>query len=146
MDRFPHELSGGQAQRVAIARALIMKPAVLVCDEAVAALDNTIKRDILALLKKEQDKSSLSVLFISHDLGVVRQISDRVLVLYMGRIVEEAETTRLFARPQHPYTRAMIDAVPVADPTVAPPAAIRGEASSLSSPPEGCVVRLRFPN
>ena len=144
MDRFPHELSGGQAQRVAIARALIVKPSVLVCDEAVAALDNTIKRDILALLKKEQDQSNLAILFISHDLGIVRQISDRVIVLYMGHIVEEAETETLFSRPGHPYTRALIDAIPVADPDAqVMHEPISGEVSSLSDPPSGCVFHPR---
>jgi peptide/nickel transport system ATP-binding protein len=144
MDRFPHELSGGQAQRVAIARALIAKPAVLVCDEAVAALDNTIKRDILSLLQREQEKTHLSLIFISHDLASVRQISHRVLVLYMGRVVEVGATDELFARPQHPYTRALIDAVPVADPLAAPQrTAISGEVSSLLEPPPGCVFNPR---
>jgi oligopeptide/dipeptide ABC transporter ATP-binding protein len=144
MDRFPHELSGGQAQRVAIARSLIANPSVLVCDEALAALDNTIKADILALLLREQKKAQLSLIFISHDLASVKQISDRVLVMYMGRVVEAAPTDELFARPQHPYTRALIDAVPVADPLAAPQrTAVSGEVSSLLEPPPGCVFNPR---
>jgi peptide/nickel transport system ATP-binding protein len=116
LERFPHELSGGQAQRVAIARALVLDPAVIVCDEAVAALDGTVRRAVLELLLEEQERSGLSLVFISHDMGVVRQVAHRVLVMYMGRVVELADNERLFYRPRHPYTRSLIDAVPVADP------------------------------
>jgi oligopeptide/dipeptide ABC transporter ATP-binding protein len=144
LGRHPHELSGGQAQRVAIARALILKPAVLICDEAVASLDATVRQGILALLAEEQRRSALSIIFISHDLDVVRRISHRVLVMYMGRVVELAENAALFSRPRHPYTRALLDSVPVPDPSV-PPAepALAGEAPSIFDQPSGCVFHPR---
>src|SRR5690606_37908120 len=113
LQRFPHELSGGQAQRVAIARALVLDPAVIVCDEAVAALDGTVRRAVLQVLLEEQERTGLSLVSISHDMGVVRQVAHRVLVMYMGRVVELANNEQLFDRPRHPYTRALIDAVPV---------------------------------
>jgi oligopeptide/dipeptide ABC transporter ATP-binding protein len=142
--RFPHELSGGQAQRVAIARALIVNPKVLVCDEAVAALDGSVRRQILALLRREQDDTGLSVIFISHDLAVVRSISHRVLVLYLGRLVELADGESMFERPMHPYTRALLDAVPVPDP-LAPGGrlSIKGEVPSILEPPSGCAFHPR---
>lgn len=142
--RFPHELSGGQAQRVAIARALIAGPRVLVCDEAVAALDGSTRREILDLLQREQQRSGLSLLFISHDLGVVKQLSHRVIVMYMGRVCEIADSAVLFTRPRHPYTRALIDSVPQPDPDapVNPPE-LRGEVTSLRHPPAGCVFHPR---
>jgi oligopeptide/dipeptide ABC transporter ATP-binding protein len=126
--RLPHELSGGQAQRVAIARALVLEPKVLICDEAVAALDGTVRTAILELLRNEQRRSGLSLLFITHDLAVVRQVSHRILVMYMGGISEIADNRSLFERPRHPYTRALLDSVPVADPSRAPrPAPPAGE-------------------
>ena len=141
--RFPHELSGGQAQRVAISRALVLQPKVLICDEAVAALDGTVRRAILDLLAAEQRRSGLSLVFITHDLAVVRQISHRVLVMYMGGIVELADNERLFARPRHPYTRALLDAVPQADPErVLPAAPIEGEVSTQERP-SGCPFHPR---
>ena len=142
--RFPHELSGGQAQRVAIARALIVNPKVLVCDEAVAALDGSVRRQILALLRREQDDTGLSVIFISHDLAVVRSISHRVLVLYLGRLVELADGESMFERPKHPYTRALLEAVPVPDP-LAPGGrlSIKGEVPSILDPPPGCAFHPR---
>lgn len=144
--RFPHELSGGQAQRVSIARALVLGPKVLVCDEAVAALDGTVRRQVLELLAKEQRDTGLSIVFISHDLAVVRTISHRVLVMYAGRLVESAESRMLFATPRHPYTRALLDSIPVPDPVVAPRrAALRGEVPSLLQPPAGCVFHPRCP-
>ena len=142
--RFPHELSGGQAQRVAIARALIMKPSVLICDEAVAALDGAVRNQILALLEGVQDETGLSIVFISHDLAVVRGISHRVLVMYLGRLVELADSARLFTRPRHPYTRALIDAVPVPDPAAArSKQIIAGEVPSILAPPSGCAFHPR---
>ncbi len=142
--RYPHELSGGQAQRVAIARALILGPKVLICDEAVAALDGSVREQVLQLLRKVQADTGLSVIFISHDLAVVRAISHRVLVMYMGRLVELADNAALFSRPRHPYTRALIDAVPVPDPVVAPKKApLPGEVPSLLHPPPGCVFHPR---
>jgi len=144
LERFPHELSGGQAQRVAIARALILRPKILVCDEAVAALDGSVREQVLALLRDVQAETGLSIIFISHDLAVVRTISHRVLVMYMGRLVELADSASLFGRPRHPYTRALIDAVPVPDPVAARRLApLRGEVPSLLNPPSGCVFHPR---
>ncbi len=144
LERFPHQLSGGQAQRVAIARALILEPKVLVCDEAVAALDGTVRKKVLALLQAVQRETGLAILFISHDLGVVRSISHRVAVMYMGRLVEVADNDVLFGSPRHPYTRALISAVPVPDPRVPPKSApLRGEIPSLLNPPSGCVFHPR---
>ena len=144
LKRFPHELSGGQAQRVAIARALIVNPKVLVCDEAVAALDASVRRQILALLRKEQEQTGLSIIFISHDLAVVRSISHRVLVLYLGRLVELADGKALFEQPLHPYTRALLDAVPVPDP-LSPGGrlSVKGEMPSILEPPAGCAFHTR---
>ena len=144
LGRFPHELSGGQAQRVAIARALILDPKVLICDEAVAALDGSVREQVLELLRRVQQDTGLSIIFISHDLAVVRSISHRVLVMYMGRVVEVAENARLFSRPRHPYTRALIEAVPIPDPVATlKKAPLRGEVSSLLYPPPGCVFHPR---
>jgi peptide/nickel transport system ATP-binding protein len=144
LGRYPHELSGGQAQRVAIARALVLGPKVLICDEAVAALDGSVREQVLALLRKVQEDTGLSIIFISHDLAVVRAISHRVLVMYMGRLAELADNASLFSHPRHPYTRALIDAVPVPDPVVARrKAPLRGEVPSLLEPPPGCVFHPR---
>ena len=142
--RFPHELSGGQAQRVAIARALITKPKVLFCDEAVAALDGTIQSDILHLLQAEQADTGLALVFITHDLSVVRQISHRVLVLYMGRVCEIATNEHLFKRPRHPYTKAMINSVPIPDPDAKTDRVpLAGEVASILNPPGGCPFHPR---
>jgi len=144
--RYPHELSGGQAQRVAIARALVLRPKVLVCDEAVAALDGTVRRQVLDVLAAEQRDTGLSIVFISHDLAVVRTISHRVLVMYMGRVVESADSAALFGSPRHPYTQALLASIPVPDPVVPPRrAALRGEVPSLLDPPSGCVFHPRCP-
>ena len=144
--RFPHELSGGQAQRVAIARALILDPKVLICDEAVAALDGSVREQVLDLLRNVQKETGLSIIFISHDLAVVRSISHRVLVMYMGRLVEVADNAKLFGAPKHPYTRALLDSVPVPNPVVTPKRApLRGEVGSLVNPPPGCVFHPRCP-
>jgi peptide/nickel transport system ATP-binding protein len=144
LNRFPHQLSGGQAQRVAIARALIVNPRVLVCDEAVAALDGSVRRQILELLQREQRATGLAIVFISHDLAVVRSISHRVMVLYLGRLVELADNRALFGRPRHPYTRALLDAVPLPDP-VAPGGklSLGGEMPSIIDPPPGCTFHPR---
>jgi oligopeptide/dipeptide ABC transporter ATP-binding protein len=147
LTRFPHQLSGGQAQRAAIARALIVNPKVLVCDEAVAALDGSVRAQILDLLRREQEATGLAIVFISHDLAVVRSISHRVMVLYLGRLVELADCAAMFARPRHPYTRALLDAVPVPDP-LAPGGklSLGGEMPSIINPPPGCAFhpRCRF--
>ena len=142
--RFPHQLSGGQAQRVAIARALIVNPKVLICDEAVAALDGSVRRQVLDLLRREQEATGLAIVFISHDLAVVRAISHRVMVLYLGRLVELADGARIFGDPRHPYTRALLDAVPVPDP-LSPGGrlSLGGEVSSIISPPPGCAFEPR---
>jgi oligopeptide/dipeptide ABC transporter ATP-binding protein len=143
LQRYPHELSGGQAQRVAISRALVLEPKVLICDEAVAALDGRVRRAVLELLAAEQRRSGLSLVFITHDLAVVRQISHRVLVMYMGDIAELADNKQLFARPRHPYTRALLNAVPQADPERVPEAQpIEGEVSVEGRPP-GCPFHPR---
>ena len=142
--RYPHELSGGQAQRVAIARSLVMQPDVLICDEAVAALDGTVRQGILALLTKEQRRSGLSLVFITHDLAVVRQISHRILVMYMGRLCELAGNDRLFERPRHPYSKALLRSVLVADPAAAAEdVPLPGETSSMLQPPSGCAFHPR---
>ena len=142
--RFPHELSGGQAQRVAIARALILKPRILVCDEAVSALDGAVREQILDLLRELQDAHGLSILFIAHDLAVVRAISHRVLVMYLGRVVELADNATLFEQTKHPYTQALISAVPVPDPELATrPEPLAGEVPSVLTPPSGCPFHPR---
>jgi oligopeptide/dipeptide ABC transporter ATP-binding protein len=118
INRYPHELSGGQNQRVGIARAMILKPRLAICDEAVSALDVSIRAQIIDLLIALQAEMGLAMIFISHDLAVVREISHRVLVLYMGRVVETGEAEQLYAAPQHPYTKALLSAAPVPDPAV----------------------------
>ena len=142
--RYPHELSGGQAQRVAIARALVLKPKILICDEAVAALDGSVRDGSLELLRAEQEQSGLSLIFITHDLATVRQISHRVLVMYLGKVCELADTETLFMQPKHPYTKALLDAVPIADPDVGIIVLSElGEAPSMMKPPAGCVFHPR---
>ena len=132
LSRYPHQISGGQAQRVAIARALILQPKVLVCDEAVAALDGSVRQQILEMLRQEQFDSGLSLLFITHDLAVARAISHRVLVMYLGRLVELAASETLFKQAKHPYTTALLEAVPVPDPTAAGGyASLAGEVPSI---------------
>ncbi len=138
LDRFPHQLSGGQAQRAAIARSLICDPDVLICDEAVAALDGPIREDVLQLLADEQRSRGLAILFITHDLGVARRIGHRLLVMYMGEVVEHGSMRDVFERPRHPYTRALLNAIPVADPAAPHPQAPGGEPASLLSRPSGC--------
>jgi peptide/nickel transport system ATP-binding protein len=112
-ERFPHELSGGQAQRVAIARALVPEPRILICDEALSALDGTVRREIIALLKAEQERSQLSLMIITHDLGVVREICDRIIVMHEGEVCEQGSNEDIFSGAQHPYTKSLLAAVPV---------------------------------
>ena len=144
-DRYPHQFSGGQRQRICIARALAVKPDFLVCDEAVAALDVSIQAQILNLVMDLKDQFGLTYLFISHDLGVVEHVSDRVVIMYLGRIVEAAATDDLFAAPNHPYTRALLTEVPRLDVRRRDFEPIQGEIPSPLDPPAGCHFHPRCP-
>ena len=144
--RFPHQFSGGQRARIGIARALAVKPRFLVCDEAVAALDVSIQAQVLNLFIRLREELALTYLFISHDLGVVRHVSDRVVVMYLGRVVESAPTQELYDRPNHPYTQALVGEVPRVDLRRRRYVPIRGEIPSPLAPPAGCHFHPRCPH
>ena len=149
LGRYPHELSGGQCQRVGIARAMVLKPRVLVCDEPVSALDVSVQKQVVDLLLSLKRATGMSILFVSHNLAVVKQLCERVLVLYLGRMMELAPSSELYERPLHPYTRELLSAVLVADPDVQAARFARsvpGEPPSPLAPPSGCVFRTRCPH
>jgi peptide/nickel transport system ATP-binding protein len=146
MRRFPHQFSGGQRARVGIARALAVNPRMLVCDEAVAALDVSIQAQVLNLFMQLRDELNLTYLFISHDLGVVKHISDRVVIMYLGRVVESAPTSELFARALHPYTQALLASAPKLEVKKATFIPVRGEIPSPLNPPSGCHFHPRCPH
>ena len=146
LSRYPHEFSGGQRQRIGIARALVLDPKFIIADEPVSALDVTIQAQILNLILELKKKYSLTILFISHDLSVINQIADRVMVMYLGHILEIAKTKNLFSNPKHPYTRSLIETAPQIFRENMKKTLLKGDIPSPINPPSGCVFRTRCPN
>ncbi|HEY0472981.1 MAG TPA: oligopeptide/dipeptide ABC transporter ATP-binding protein, partial [Kribbella sp.] len=146
--RYPHQFSGGQRQRIGVARALAVRPELVVCDEAVAALDVSIQAQVLNLLKDLQGEFGLTYVFISHGLGAIKYISDRIVVMYLGKVMETATTAEIFARPRHPYTEILLDAYPEPDPHLRdrPRIIVEGDVPSPAKPPPGCVFHTRCPH
>jgi oligopeptide/dipeptide ABC transporter ATP-binding protein len=146
LGRYPHEFSGGQRQRIGIARALVLNPKFIIADEPVSALDVTIQAQILNLILELKEKYSLTILFISHDLSVINQIADKVMVMYLGHIVEMASTKNLFSNPRHPYTKSLIETAPQIFRKNKNKVLLKGDIPSPINPPSGCVFRTRCPN
>ena len=148
LNRYPHEFSGGQCQRISIARAMILKPRLLICDEPVSSLDGPTRRQVIRLIQELQEKQKVAIIFISHDLSVVRTVCNRIMVMYLGHLVEIADRDTLFESPSHPYTQALISAIPVPDPHAQEQQEriiLTGEVPSPADPPSGCVFRTRCP-